>query len=304
LDVETLGLAVAAGMVATVNPCGFAMLPAYLTLVVAGERGEHNRATAIWRAFGATGAMLLGFLVVFGLFGLVITPLASSIMQYMPVVTVVIGVAMLALGGWMLAGKEITLLIPKPRRGAPTARLGSMIGYGLAYAIVSLSCTIGPFLAVTSSTFRSGEIIEGIANYLAYGLGMGLVVGVLAIAVAVASSTVASGARKILPYVHRIGGVLVIIVGLYVGYYGIYELRLFHGDGVPDDAVVAGAGALQSIVSDLVDGIGPLPLTIVILAMLGIGVLLSWLARRRAGTRRQTESAESTGLTKSSEVAP
>jgi cytochrome c-type biogenesis protein len=34
---ETLLVAVVAGMVATANPCGFAMLPAYLTLVVTGS---------------------------------------------------------------------------------------------------------------------------------------------------------------------------------------------------------------------------------------------------------------------------
>ena len=34
MDQSLVGLAFAAGMIAALNPCGFAMLPAYLTLVI------------------------------------------------------------------------------------------------------------------------------------------------------------------------------------------------------------------------------------------------------------------------------
>lgn len=38
IDTVGLGFAVAAGLVAALNPCGFAFLPGYLALVVAGGR--------------------------------------------------------------------------------------------------------------------------------------------------------------------------------------------------------------------------------------------------------------------------
>lgn len=286
MDTETLSLALAAGTLASVNPCGFAMLPAYLTLVVTGQRGEHGGAQAVRRALAATGAMALGFVAVFGLFGLVITPVASTVHEYMPVATIVIGAVMIGLGGWMLAGRTITVFLPKPRSGAPTARLGSMIGYGVAYAIVSLSCSIGPFLAVTSSTFSTGSIVDGIAAYLTYGLGMALVVGVLAVAIAVASSAVTDGMRRILPYVNRIGGGLMVIVGLYIGYYGVYELRLFHGDAALEDSVIDGAAEVQTTLADLVDDAGPFSLMIAITVIVALGVgLPRALARRRESNR-------------------
>jgi cytochrome c biogenesis protein CcdA len=217
--------------------------------------------------------MALGFLVVFGAFGLIIAPLGSSLQQYLPAVTVVIGVAMAALGGWMLAGKEISL--PKPSKGAPTKRLASMFGYGLAYAIVSLSCTIGPFLAVTSATFRTGSVLTGVAAYLVYGLGMALVVGVLAVSVALAGVTVAAAMRRVLPYVQRVGGGILLLAGLYVSYYGVYELRLFHANGSTDDSIVDGAGTLQSQLANVVDAIGPLPIMIALVALVTTGVLVS-----------------------------
>jgi len=276
MEVDTVGFALAAGLVAAVNPCGFAMLPAYLTLVVLGEDGQCGRATATVRALGATAMMALGFLLVFGTFGLVIAPLTTSVQEYLPAVTVVIGAALLALGAWLLSGRELTLLLPKPGRSAPTARLGSMFGYGLAYAIASLSCTIGPFLAVTAGTFNSGSVLSGLLAYLAYGAGMTLVVGVLAVATALASSAVTRGARQLMPHVNRISGVLLLVVGLYVSYYGVYELRLYLGNGQASDPVVDAAGRVQGTLAGWVDRIGPLPLVVVVLV---IGAVL--LACRR-----------------------
>ena len=90
------------------------------------------------RAVAATAAMTLGFLAVFGTFGLLTVSLASTVQQYMPFVTVLIGVALVALGIWLLAGRELSLLVPnrlaRSASWAPTSRLGSMFGYGVGYA--------------------------------------------------------------------------------------------------------------------------------------------------------------------------
>jgi len=278
VDLQTLGFAVGAGTLAAVNPCGFAMLPAYLTLVVLGEGGEHpRRAVAVGRALGATAVMALGFLLVFGAFGLVVAPLAASVQRYLPAVTVLIGAVLIGLGAWLLTGHELMVLLPKSGRAAPSARLGSMLGYGVAYAIASLSCTIGPFLAVTSATFRSGSVLGGLTAYLAYAAGMALVVGVAAAAVALAGTTAITAVRRVLPYVGRAGGALLVLVGAYVGYYGVYELRLYFGRGDSRDPVIGAAGVLQRTLVGWLDGIGIWPL-VVALVVLVLGAVL--LGRR------------------------
>jgi len=38
MDDDLLGVAFAAGLIAAVNPCGFAMLPGYLSLVIRRSR--------------------------------------------------------------------------------------------------------------------------------------------------------------------------------------------------------------------------------------------------------------------------
>lgn len=278
---QTLLVAVVAGMVATVNPCGFAMLPAYLALVVAGA-SEQSRTRLLTRAVVSSAMMTLGFVTVFGLFGLAFSLVASSVQRYLPFVTVAIGLTLVVLGVLLLMGREITLLVPKPARGAPNRHVGSMFGYGVAYAIASLSCTIGPFLAVAGSTLRSGDLVEGLTAFLAYAAGMGLVVTVLAIATALASDVVTRKARSLLPHVSRLGGVLLVLVGAYVTYYGIYELRLFLGGADPSDPVVDGVGRLQGLLVDWFTSIGPLPFVIVLAVLVVGGVLL---VRRRSKVR-------------------
>src|SRR5690349_5826502 len=228
MDQALVSLAFAAGLVAALNPCGFAMLPAYLVLVVRGEGTTSTALAAIARALAATVGMGLGFLTVFGLFGALTISAGATVQQYLPYLVVAIGIVLVALGIWLLSGRELTLLtrgLPGGR-SAPTARLGSMYGYGVSYAIASLSCTVGPFLAVTAAGLRRGSLIGSASIYLAYIAGLTLVVGVLAVAAALATSAVVNRLRRILPYVNRISGALLVLVGLYVGYYALYELRL------------------------------------------------------------------------------
>lgn len=257
------------------------MLPAYLLLVVRGhpQKGPIN---AVGRAVAATVGMALGFLTVFGLFGVLTISAASTVQRYLPYGTVVIGVVLIALGVWLLSGRELTALTPRPLgpRWAPTFRLGSMYGYGVSYAIASLSCTIGPFLAVTAAGLRSGSILAGVTIYLAYVAGLTLVVGVLAIAAATASSALADRLRRTLPFVNRISGVLLVLVGLYVAYYGLYELRVFSATRAnPPDALITAAGRLQGVLAGWVHqhGVWPWALALVVLT---IGAFASAWYRR------------------------
>jgi cytochrome c-type biogenesis protein len=278
---QTLGFALAAGLVAALNPCGFAMLPAYLTLVVLGDGdAARRRGAAVLRALAATVLMTLGFLAVFGAFGLLVAPVAGSMQQYAPAVTVLVGAVLLGLGGWLLTGRELPALLPRLGGGTPGRRLGSMVLYGVAYAVASLSCTIAPFLAVTSATFRADDVIGGLAGYAAYAAGMGLLVGVLAVGVALAQDAVAGGLRRLLPHVNRLGGVLLLVVGGYVGYYGVYELRLYHAGSSAEDPIVDAAGTLQSWLVSAVDRLGWPTLLLALAVLLATGLAVTALTRR------------------------
>ena len=274
MNTDLLGLALAAGTVAAFNPCGFAMLPAYLALVIRREAGGQR--AAVVRAVMASAAMTVGFVTVFGAFGLLTVSVASAVQRYLPYGTVVIGIALAALGVWLLLGRDLPAWsLGKGARWAPTAGLGSMIGYGTGYALASLTCTVGPFLAVTGGSLRNGSAVGAMAVYLAYAAGMALVVSALAVAVATAGAGLIDRMRRGLPYVNRVSGALLLLVGSYVAYYGWFEIRLFGGRG-SDDPVIAGAAQIQGTLAGWVYQAGVWPWLLVfgaVIAASGVSMI-------------------------------
>lgn len=295
MSTETLAFALAAGTLAAVNPCGFAMLPAYLSLFVVGaDKGVRpSMFASVGRALTATGSMTLGFVAVFGVFGLALTPVASTVQRWLPIVTVIIGVVLLFLGLMLLVGRTVTLRVPFLRLSEdPVASPVAMMLYGVSYAIASLGCTIGPFLVVTATTFRAGDTTAGVAAYVAYAAGMGLVVGVLAIGAALMSQTAAGTLRRLMPYLTRLTGALLVVVGAYVGWYGWYELRVYAG-GTADDPIISAASEVQNRVAQWVDGLGPAWFAIIFLVLAGASIAARLIsARHRAVSRMPTGRPE------------
>lgn len=244
-------------MLAAVNPCGFALLPAYLSLLIAGDQAP-TRSRAVARALGLTGSMTLGFALVFAVFGLVVAPVASGLQQHLPWFTVVLGLGLVVLGLLLMGGRSITL----PRfRGSTRARpltrsFTSMAGFGASYAVASLSCTIAPFLAVVVGGFRTSSVLEGVALFLAYAAGMGLVVGTVAVATALASGTLVGHLRRSGAWAPRAAGLLLTLSGAYVAYYGWWELRVLAG-AETSDRVIGAATRVQQTLAGLVAAPGP-----------------------------------------------
>ncbi|MEU0160999.1 cytochrome c biogenesis CcdA family protein [Streptomyces sp. NPDC006261] len=282
-----LALALTAGVLAAVNPCGFALLPAYLSLLVLGDDSP-TRGVAVTRALVATASITAGFTALFGIFGLAIQPLAGQVQEHLPWFTVTFGSLMAAAGAWLLTGRQLPALMPKVRRAPKVTRsIPSMALFGMAYATASLGCTIAPFLAIVVSAFRSGSTTEGTVLFAAYAAGMGLIVGVASLTVALTRSTAVGQLRRVGALAPRIGGGLILLVGAYVAYYGWYEIRV-QRDPAVTDPVIDTAGAAQRLLADTLDSVGPAILT----TLLAVLLLTAWAIRRR---RAQTEDRSADG---------
>lgn len=277
----TYGIALAAGLLAAVNPCGFALLPAYVSLLVAGQR-PGARPAAVGRALLLTAAMTAGFAAVFGGFGLLAAPAADAVARNLPWVTVLIGVMLVGLGGWLLAGRSLPSFVPTFSRGpAVSGRVWSMAVFGAAYAVASLGCTIGPFLAVVVvAGFQQGSLLAGVGHFLAYAAGMALVVGTLALAVALARVSFVQWLRRAAGWLPRAGGGLLVLAGGYVAWYGAYELRVFAG-GSAADPVVGAAEVLQSALESGLAALGPATVAAVAAGLLAVTAGLIWRSRRQ-----------------------
>lgn len=278
-----LALALGAGMLAAVNPCGFALLPAYLSLLVLGDDSP-SRTVAVGRALTATAAMTAGFAAFFGVFGLVIQPLAGQVQQHLPWFTITFGLLITTAGAWLLAGRQLPTLAPKLRRAPTVTRsVPSMALFGMAYATASLGCTIAPFLAIVVSAFRSGSTAEGSALFAAYAAGMSLIVGAASLTVALTRTTAVTRLRRLGAIAPRLGGGLLLLVGAYVAYYGWYEIRV-QRDPATTDPVIDAAAGIQRAVTDALDTAGPT----VIAVSFGILLLAALLVRRCRRTRPHT----------------
>lgn len=238
-------LALTAGMAATVNPCGFALLPAYLGAFV-GMKEDGNRVAAVSRALGVSLVLTAGFVTVFGLFGIALSPVLGQIQQYAPWFTIVFGVLLVGLGVWLVTGHQLVVKIPKLNKGGADGTLLGMYLFGVSYAVASLSCAIPNFLLVTSAAANEGSFVSRLATFVLYGIGMGVIVTVLTVAVALARSGVVNRFRALIPKMNMVAGVLLLVAGAYVAYYGWYELRLFHFDGPVEDPIVDTATNIQT----------------------------------------------------------
>src|SRR3954467_11013950 len=91
------GYAFGAGMVAAVNPCGFALLPAYLALYMKDAEGGVSRGLMprLGRSLLVSGAMTLAFVLVFGLAGLALSAASAALSRYLPLVGIAVGVVLI-----------------------------------------------------------------------------------------------------------------------------------------------------------------------------------------------------------------
>ena len=179
-----IAYAFALGMVALVNPCGFALLPAYLGFFLGvDEDPSTGKVHALNRAQVVGLALSLGFLTVFGLLGLVFAGIYASIRDWLPWVTFAIGLGLVGLGLAMVRGLQLDVRLPKLDKGTGSRQLASMYLFGVSYAVASLSCTIGLFLGAAGVAASGASTADRLASFLAYGAGMGLLATVLTLAV-------------------------------------------------------------------------------------------------------------------------
>jgi len=273
MDTATLSLAIVAGVLATFNPCGFALLPAYMGMIAAANEGRSKSQALIGGLRFASG-MTVGFILLFGTFGLVFAPFASAISRYLPIVTIVVGILIVVLGFWLLLGRKVGNGAGLIKGWSPGESWFSQVGYGLTFAIVSLSCTLGPFLAVTGASIRSSDFFGIVFTFVAFALGMGAAVSVIAVATALTGSQVSVWMRSKSEVISRVTGSLVILAGLYVAWFGWFEWRVNSGEQVGDPIIGAVTNAQSWVVNTLSSYSGLVIAFVFLIAVIGVAVLV------------------------------
>ena len=228
-----LSSAFAVGLVAAFNPCGFAMLPAYLSYFVSLESSEEaNIGRNIFRGLVVGLTLTVGFVLFFGTVGLLTSTIVSqgAIQSRLSWATFIIGILMVPLGIAMLFGYEPKLLVPRLNKGGTSRQLPSIFLFGVSFAVVSLGCTAPLFFATVVGSFESRNLWEGTLVFLAYAGGMSLIVMILTLATALGRNEIATSMRKVLPYVSKISGGFLVLAGGFLILYGWWEIQVMRGN--------------------------------------------------------------------------
>jgi len=212
-----LFFAFAAGMVATVNPCGFAMLPAYVSMFLGSDDG-HDAPAGMTTGLRVGIAVTLGVFGLFSVVGLLVSFGLQQLLNFVPWIALVIGALLFVLGVAVLRGYHLTarVISVKNKKGRS---FFAMTGFGVAFGTASISCTLPIFLAIVGLSSRSSNLLSGWSVFLAYAAGMGVVLTAVAVALATSREVLVNRMRNVLPYVERIGGFLLVASGLFIMYY-------------------------------------------------------------------------------------
>ena len=262
-----------AGLVATVNPCGFAMLPAYLSFFL----GADNDAKRTGRsALRIAGVMTLAFLAVFGTAGLLLSAGLHLIVRAIPWLALVVGVAMLGLGVYVFRGGALSLATPG--RGRINRR--SVFLFGVSYAVASLSCTLPIFLSLIVGSIATTSPVQAVGLFLVYGLGLSLVIAAITLGLAAGQDRIVRVIRGASRWMAPTSGVILIVSGLFIVWYW---------------ATVLAAGAVALGEVGLVQFIDQLSSTLTDFARRNVALVagglvglaaVGWLTLRELGSRK------------------
>ncbi|MGI9659200.1 MAG: cytochrome c biogenesis CcdA family protein, partial [Gaiellaceae bacterium] len=212
-----LAVAFAAGLIAIMNPCGFAMLPAYLSYFMGTGQGKTvGRPEALRRALLVGGVMSLSFLLIFGITGIAITAGFRAVIDWIPYIALGIGGLVALLGVAMLFGYELRVGLPKARTASKDGGLRSVFVFGLSYGAASLSCTLPVFLSVVAAQLTASSFISGATTFLVYALGMSMMLVAITIVLALGKQTLVGKLRNSARYINRASGVVLLAAGSYI----------------------------------------------------------------------------------------
>jgi cytochrome c-type biogenesis protein len=223
---SAVAFAFAAGALSTVNPCGFAVLPAFIAYYLGqqADAGPVPLPTRVFRGVGAGAALSAGFAAVFTVAGLLLAAGLRLIIGAVPWIAVAVGAGLIALGLMLLAGRKVGLAVNANGLAGRDRGVRGLVLFGAAYALASLSCTVAVLLAVVGQALAASDLLAVVAVFAAYSLGAASVLVLLTVSAAVASGAMARLVRRALPYVGRVSGAFLVLSGAYLLAYWLPQL--------------------------------------------------------------------------------
>lgn len=214
-----LALAFTAGMLAPVNPCGFALLPAWITSTLA-TGGTDAMLVRLARALRTGTILTIGFTGTLTLAGIAISAGARPLVTAAPWLGITIGLTLTVLGVFMLTGRTIGLRLPARIRHRPDSPgAAGVFAAGIGYALASLSCTFGVLLAVIAQAQATSGWGGLLAVFTAYTAGAATILMLVSIGTAIAGTALTRHLGVLARHGTRVTAVVLIATGAYLAWY-------------------------------------------------------------------------------------
>jgi len=227
-------LAFSAGLISFLNPCGFALLPVYVAYYFKNEGLE--KANVLRRIFAGLifGLMVsLGFAAAFSLIGIIVAYIGRGLLKYVGWFDLFIGILLILIGFIYLFNlnakvnlNKLTIFGEKLKSNKLKNKYASFFLYGMGFAIASLGCTLPIFLLVVTAASKAGGILNGLAIFLIYAAGMSFFMILFSLAVALSKTAMEKSLKRWMPYLYKLGSIIVILAGAYLIYNQVVLGRL------------------------------------------------------------------------------
>jgi cytochrome c biogenesis protein CcdA len=246
------------------------LLPTYLVYYLGTElnRGEESRAATLRRSLAVGSAVSAGFVGLFLVVGIISRAFTNAIVTNSKYASLVIGIILVAMGVAMFFGWKPPIAQPdvSVQRQRTT---WNMFLFGIVYAIASIGCTIGFLTSVILGSVNRQGYVSGVLSITLYGLGMGLLVTSLTVALAFARVGLLTTLKKSLRWFDKVSAGFVTLTGVYLTWYW-YSSITNRGAG----SIITRVDNMQTDVAEFLGDIGAVTLAVVFSVVIVIAVLI------------------------------
>ena len=210
-------LALVTGLLSFFAPCAFPLLPGYLSYYL----GRYKGGTTLKSSVKAGIAAATGINGIFALIGAAVAAGGAAVKSYLLYLAPAVGFVIVLLGLAMVLGKTEFF----DRFGGLLSSYSSKIGvrsqhsglflYGVGYGLASMGCQAPVFVALIFAGLTAGGALKALLVFLSFSIGMGCMMLTISLLVGTAKMKVLDRMRQLTPYINRVCGVILIIVGVY-----------------------------------------------------------------------------------------
>jgi cytochrome c-type biogenesis protein len=219
-------IAIAAGLISFASPCVLPLVPGYLGFVGGFDSGEPGGRR---RLLLGVLLFILGFSVVFVLFGVVFGTAGLLLKSWLDVILRVAGVILIVMGAVFIGQVSFLQRTFKPQWKIATGLAGAPL-LGIVFALGWTPCLGPTLIAVNTLAFEGGNPARGALLAVAYCLGLGIPFLLVALGLGWVTGSVAWIKRHI-RVINIVGGALLILLGLLM-VTGVWRLFITSIQGV------------------------------------------------------------------------